>query len=178
MCHGSDLNIVREELERMSNQTRIETLRSLDFFSGVAEHDLQELVKLCHEVDFPARTIMFEEHQPAKDVYFIVRGEVSLAICDPTECRQFAVVAKGELLGWSPLLGRSRLSDTARTLTTVKAVVIDGGTLLDFCKTRPEFGFEFMRRVACVLGQRLTATRFQMLELCGVHFPKFSLESD
>ena len=37
---------------------------------------------------------------------------------------------------------------------------------------------DFMRRAAVVLGERLAATRVQLLELSGVHLPEFPLESD
>ena len=42
----------------------------------------------------------------------------------------------------------------------------------------PAFGFHFMHRVACTLADRLSGTRLQLLEMCGVHLPDVALESD
>jgi hypothetical protein len=35
-----------------------------------------------------------------------------------------------------------------------------------------------MHRVACTLAERLSGTRIQLLEMCGVHLPEFPIESD
>lgn len=156
----------------------IDLLRSINFFTGMNEGHLDALAKMCRVVDFPSRTIIFEEFDRAQDVYFIVEGSVSLAICDASSCRQITMVSKGELLGWSPLIGRSRLFDTARTETPLKTVVFHAEDLLKYCQQHTDFGFEFMRRAASVLGQRLSATRQQLLEMSGVHLPQIPLESD
>ena len=87
-------------------------------------------------------------------------------------------VGDGELVGWSPLVGRHRLSDTARTLTPVKALAIDGEQVIALCRDNPEFGFEFMHRVAMALAERLSATRLQLLDLSGFQLPDVQIESD
>jgi CRP-like cAMP-binding protein len=162
----------------MSAANKAEFLREIRFFDGVDETRRAQLGEMCREVNFPARTTIFEEFDRAKDVYFILEGRVSLAICDATGCRQISVVGKGDLLGWSPLIGRTRLFDTARTATPIKALSFDADELLEFCKRNTDFGFEFMRRAATVLGERLSATRRQLLEASGVHLPEFAVESD
>ena len=151
------------------------------FFSQMPEEQLTQLANLCREVEIPARTTIFEEYDRAKDVYIILSGEVSLVMCEPKDsCRQIAVVGEGDLVGWSPLVGRSRLTDTAVTLTPVKALVFDGKELLEFCAANPSCGFEFMRQAASALATRLSGTRLQLLQMCGNSFPLFdvSLESD
>jgi len=87
-------------------------------------------------------------------------------------------VSDGELVGWSPLVGRSRLSDTARTLTPIKAVAMDGEQILAPCAKDPRFGFEFMHRAAQTLASRLSATRIQLLKMGGEHLPQARIESD
>jgi CRP-like cAMP-binding protein len=162
----------------MADADTLELLSGHEFFLGLDERNLQALAKLCRLVEFPTQTKVFAEFERAKDVYFVVDGQISLAICDASGCRQITVVGKGDLLGWSPLIGRSRLFDTARTVTKVHALVFDGDELIAYCKANPDFGFEFMRRAAVVLGDRLSATRVQLLELSGVHLPEYPLESD
>jgi len=157
----------------------LEALRNSHFFSGCSDEHLKQLTEICRLVDFPARTTMFEEYEPARDVYVIVNGEISLAICEPEEsCKQIAVVQAGDLVGWSPLVGRTRLYDTARTQTPVQALAFDGDELMEFCAANPLFGFQFMHRVACTLAERLGGTRLQLLEMSGVHLPEFPMESD
>ena len=155
------------------------TLRSSKFFRGFTDEDLQGLAETCQLQDIPARSTVFQEFDRARKVYIILSGEVSLAICDAEEsCRQIAVVHAGELMGWSPLVGRARLYDSARSLTAVKALVFDGDALMKFCADNPGFGFRFMHRVACTLAERLSGTRLQLLEMSGVYLPDFPIESD
>jgi CRP/FNR family transcriptional regulator, cyclic AMP receptor protein len=157
----------------------VEALQSSAFFSGCADDHLKRLADICRLVEFPARSTVFEEYAPAREVYVILSGEISLAICEPADaCKQIAVVHAGDLLGWSPLVGRARLYDTARTLTPVTALAFDGDALMKFCAANPVFGFQFMHRVASTLAERLSGTRLQLLEMSGVHLPEFPMESD
>ena len=131
-------------------------LRGMEFFHGIADEYLERLAAISKVVEFPARQEIFREHEPAKDVYFIVSGRVSLIICEPpVGCRQLVEVDEGELIGWSPLVGRSRLSDTAWTLTPTKAVAVEGKRILELSAADPQFGFEFMKLRSTNLGLAL-----------------------
>jgi CRP-like cAMP-binding protein len=89
-------------------------------------------------------------------------------------------VGEGDLVGWSALLGRTRLSDTACTLSPVKAIVFDGQALSAFCAEHPATGYQFMRQATQALALRLSGTRLQLLEMCGSRLPLVGvrLESD
>lgn len=149
------------------------------FFEGIAEEHLAKLADLCQAVEFKERVRLFEQDASAKNVYIILDGQVSLVMCEPsTACRQIAEVGPGELIGWSPLVGRPRLFDTAFTLTEVKALRFDGAALMDYAAANPDFGFEFMKLTATTLAERLTATRLQLLQMCGMHFPTFEFQPE
>lgn len=150
----------------------IERLKKSRFFCDMKTEDLERLAEICREVELPQQTEIFEEYDLAKDVYVILSGEVALVICEPKDtCRQIAVVGEGDLVGWSALLGRTRLSDTASTISAVKALVFNGAELSKFCAENPSAGYEFMRKAASALALRLSGTRLQLLEMCGSHFP-------
>jgi CRP-like cAMP-binding protein len=151
----------------------------LELFRDIAEVHLQRLAENARLVEFPAQRDIFRENDVAKEVYLIVSGRVSLVICRPKiGCRQLMEVGEGELLGWSSLVGRHRLSDTAHTLTPTKTLAFDGQQVISMCKELPDFGFQLMHRVAQVLEHRLNATRLQLLEMCGVHLPDVQVETD
>ncbi len=163
----------------MSKVNIIDELHQSRFFSGFADQELQKLSELCEVQEFPMRSKIFEEYEKARKVYIILSGEISLAICEADEaCKQIAVVHSGDLMGWSPLVGRTRLYDTACTISPVRAIVFDGDALMKFCANNPAFGFQFMHRVACTLAERLSGTRLQLLEMSGIHLPEFPIESD
>lgn len=163
----------------MSMASMAEKLQKNKFFQGIAAGDLEKLTALASDAEFPALATIFEEYDPATHVYVIESGEILLAILGPDDAlRHIGVVHEGELLGWSPLVGRTRLYDTARTVTPVKAYAFDGKKLKEFCAANPSFGYEFMRRAACVLAERLAATRMQLLEFGGYRLPHVQPESD
>ena len=133
-----------------------DTLRGIEFFHDIDSQHLERVAAISKIVEFPAHFDIFREHDRADHVYFIVSGRVSLAVCAPrVGCRQLVEVGKGELIGWSPLVGRARLSDSARTLAVTKAIALDGNRILELCEKNPAFGFEFMRRAAQTLASRL-----------------------
>ena len=163
----------------MSDPSVFETLRDHKFFAGIGEEHLQRLAEIARPVKFPPSSIIFHEKDKAKDVFLIVSGQVSLISCDPdVGCRELMSVTDGELIGWSPLLGRLLLSDTARTTTATTALAVDGEEVLALCREDPQFGFEFMHRAAEVLAKRLNATRLQHLRMSGHQLPDVQIESD
>lgn len=163
----------------MSEQANLDLLRRNNFFQNVSDEHLAPLADIARVVEYPAKKTIFGEFDQANDVYVIVSGDVSVVVCEPkVGCRQLTTVHSGELLGWSPLLKRGRMSATAVTLTPTKAIVIDGENLIDLCKKDPALGCEFMTRTAQLLADRLFATRVQLLEFSGIHLPEVSLESD
>lgn len=165
----------------MTDNDLVAKLKKSHFFNNMKANDLEEVAKICREVEIPQLKVIFEEYDRAKEVYIILSGQVSLAICEPkVNCRQIAILSEGDLVGWSALLGRTRLSDTASTLTPVQALVFDGGELSKFCTEHPSFGVEFMRQAASAMALRLSGTRLQLLEMCGSRFPLsgLQLESD
>jgi CRP-like cAMP-binding protein len=157
----------------------LKLIRGLELFQDLADKQLEQVAAIAKKVQFPAQHNIFLEHEPAKDVFIIIEGDVSLVICTPrVGCRQLMVVHAGELIGWSPLVGRARLSDTARTLTPTTVIAMNGDKLLTLCAEDPRFGFEFMHRAAQTLASRLSATRLQLLNMCGIQLPEVQLESD
>jgi CRP-like cAMP-binding protein len=148
------------------------TLRELRFLSGVSEEHLEQLAKTARYVDFPEGKVIFREGEPASHIFLIVRGNVSLEIAAPgVGCRRILTVSTGELLGWSPVLGQSRLTATARALADTRAIELSGRQLLTLCEHNPRFGYEFMRRAALALAKRLNATRMQLLDVFGNQMP-------
>ena len=163
----------------MSTNETLELLRKSEVFGDLPEDQLKHLQEIAKEVELGAHEELFQEYEVAKDVFLITSGKVALVICvADIGCRQIMEVQAGDLIGWSPLLDRSRLTDTARTLTPVNALAFDAQELLKLCEDNPHFGYEFMRRTAKVLGERLNAVRRQLVEVHGTNLPEVILESD
>ena len=156
----------------MSQQELLSTLRDLRFLHDIAEEYLQQIVKVATLVEFPTGHVIFRDGEPTANIYLMVDGKVSLEVCAPGRgCQRILTVGTGELLGWSPLLEQTRSTATARAITPVRAVAINGGQVLSLCEHNPQLGFEFMRSTALALAQRLSATRMQLLDVYGEQIP-------
>jgi len=163
----------------MSDPTILEALRSVKFFHDMSHEKLERVSEISRLAEFPADSEMFHEYDTARDVYVIISGKVSLVIFTPKfGFRQLAELGPGELIGWSPLVGREHLFDTAHALEPTRALAIDGEKLLALCKEDATFGCEFMHRAAKVLAQRLSATHSQLRKITGYDLPSVPLESD
>ncbi len=157
----------------------LDVLRGISFLKGVADADLERLAGISTIRTYKAREVVFSENENAHEVFLVIRGGVSVAICaHGVGCRQITVVGEGELLGWSPLVHRRLLSATAYTMSPTEAVTFGAQALLQLCEERPQFGFQFMHRTAEVLAERLSSTRMEIFQRFGSHLPPITLESD
>ena len=163
----------------MSESVSLETLRGIPFLHDIPDGQLEKLAKIAEKKEFPAEAEIFREFDTASNAYLILSGRVSLVTCLPeVGCRELMQVGDGEFIGWSPLVDQQHLTDTAHTKTATTALMFDAEKLLALCREVPEFGFEFMHRVAMVLTQRLRATRLVLMKKIGHQFPGVQLESD
>ncbi|MEQ8789621.1 MAG: cyclic nucleotide-binding domain-containing protein [Pirellulaceae bacterium] len=150
----------------------LEVLRRLRVLEGLDDEHLTLLAAVAEEVSYPAGAVIFREGELARDIYLIVDGSVSLEVCGASVgCRRILTVTEGELLGWSPVLEQTRLSATARALEPTRAVRLSGKQVLTLCEHDARFGYEFMRRAALALANRLNATRLQLLNVYGHAMP-------
>ena len=156
----------------MSRNLLTQTLQEIHFLQDMAPDHLEQIANIAQIRDFDEYDVVFREGQPAKHMYLVMFGNVSLEICSPgAGCKQILTVGPGELLGWSSLLEQSCYTARARTPQGARLVEIDVAHLLELCGRDPKFGYELMRRTAVALAKRLSATRMQLLNVYGEHLP-------
>jgi CRP-like cAMP-binding protein len=152
----------------MDKQQLMNILREVSFLQDVDEEDLEKLTDITQFVSYDENEVVFRDGDPAENVYVVATGGVSLEICAPgLGCRRILTMGPGELVGWSAVLGQSRLTATARAMNLTCLVKIHAGLLHALCDHDPDFGYEIMRRTALALAKRLSATRMQLLDLYG-----------
>ncbi len=156
----------------MDKQELLEQLRGVSFLHGIDDDHLRKLAQVARMVELEEGKVIFREGEPASNIFLIVSGTVSLEICSPgVGCRRVLTAGPGELLGWSPVLEQVRLTSTARAITPVQLIEINGGQVIAMCEHDARFGYTFMRRSALALAKRLNATRLQLLDIFGQQMP-------
>lgn len=145
-----------------------EQLKKYGFFKPLTDERAAAIAALSSVRDLPADTEVLREGQQADNLYLVLEGRLSLAMYVPGRAAEKSIVStisRGELLGWSALLPGRMWQATARTLKPTRLLAIDGTKLRELCDRDHEIGYAVMKHVLTVVGQRLTESRLQLLDM-------------
>ena len=157
----------------MTTPSLLNQLRELRFLEGIGDEAVEQIAEIARMVEFAAGAMIFRQGEPAKKIYLVVHGTVSLEISAPgVGCRRLMTIERGELLAWSPLLGHTQLTATARALTPTEAVEMSASQVLAMCEQNARLGYELLRQVADAMASRLNATRLQLIDIYGSQMPE------
>jgi CRP/FNR family transcriptional regulator, cyclic AMP receptor protein len=150
----------------------LDILREVRFLEGLSEEELRQIASVARLQSFGSGTVIFREGITLSSVFLIIEGSVALEIQVPGQGnKRMQTIGAGELLGWSPLLGRQLTMGSVRALTPAKVVVLDASQIMAICVHDTRFGFMFMQRVAAALAARLSATRLHLLDIYRHELP-------
>jgi CRP-like cAMP-binding protein len=138
------------------------------FFTGMKEELLAELNDCTRLVGLQAGQYLGRTGQTADALYLIADGHVAIEIETPQHgLLSVQSLGAGDVVGWSWLTPPHRWRFHARALEPIRALEIDGQRLRKLCQENHELGYELLRRLIEVIGDRLAATRVQLLETMG-----------
>jgi CRP-like cAMP-binding protein len=140
------------------------------FFTDLEPRFLQVVAGCVANRRFPAGAFLCREGEPANQFYLIRHGKVALQIHVPDRGPlTIETIEAGEVCGWSWLFPPYRWHFDVQALALTRALVFDGQCLRAKCEADHDLGYALMQRFAQVMGQRLQATRQQLLDLYSVH---------
>jgi CRP-like cAMP-binding protein len=133
---------------------------TVPFLRDLGGRHAEDLAGLARLEERPAGTVIFRQHQDWPHIYFVLAGEVGLELAvSGQEIVDIHRVGPGELLGWSPVLGRRAMTATARAVTPVRLAVLDADQVVQLCERDPQLGTAFHRQLAVVVATRLRDAR-------------------
>jgi CRP-like cAMP-binding protein len=147
----------------------VETLRKLDFFSGLSEDELGQIAHICEERTCQANALWFEEGEQAEYLYVLLSGKVSiqfqfqLMLQPPYRETAVTTVRPGEPFGWSSLVAPGQYTASARCLEASTAFRIKGSDLKALAEENYRLGYKVMKKIAIVAGSRLRETRQKLI---------------
>ena len=147
----------------------IDTLLSTHpFFDGMRPEWLELIAGCGRNVVYRPDTLIASEGQPCNEFLAVRRGQVAIELYAPGAgaCR-IQTLGEGAVIGWSWIFPPYVWMFDLRAIETTHAVLFDTSCLRVKCEESPEMGYEFMRRFAGVMSERLIATRLQLLDLYG-----------
>ncbi len=140
-----------------------QALAGCEFFEGLADNDLEQIIPLCWPREFQAGQYVFEQGNVGEHLYVIVEGQVVLERAVDLGVRKGTVTIealdKGRVLGsWSTLLGqRHLLMSSARCQQPTRLLVMRGADLNNLMLGNKEFGFNIMEKFCFLLKDRIQA---------------------
>ena len=171
---GLPLDSVAEDLQpfcqgmHMPNESHKEILASHPFTSGLEPKQLDLLLSCSRDRIYGTGGFLCREGEPADSFFLIWEGRASLeAHVVRHGGLRIETVHPGEVLGWSWMVPPRRWRLDARAIEPVRVVVIDAPALRKICEQDHELGFQVLKRLAQVVGHRLTRTRNRLIDLHG-----------
>ncbi|MFJ8827740.1 Crp/Fnr family transcriptional regulator [Streptomyces sp. NPDC102467] len=126
----------------------------------------ERLMRIAHEVNFPAGTRLFEEGGHADRFWIVRTGAVTLDMHVPG--RRAPVIESlsfGELIGWSWIFRPYVWHLGAEAMSPVRAWEFDAVAVRAMCDCDPAFGQAIAQWVGQVLAHRLRSARTRLLDL-------------
>jgi CRP-like cAMP-binding protein len=139
------------------------------FFKDLDKKYITLVTGCASNVRFDGGKFIFREGEEAHQFYLIRQGKVAIEIFAPDRGHiVIETLDEGNILGWSWLIPPYQWHFDARALEATRAIALDGKCLRKKCEEDHDFGYEFLKRFAHIMEQRLAASRIQLLDLYDV----------
>lgn len=134
------------------------------FLKDMALNHLKFMAECASELHFNAGEYILNEGEAAGHLYLIHQGKVALGTILPNQgFTTIETLGDGEALGWSWLIPPYHWHFTALAIVPTRIIALTGHPLREKCETDHDFGYELIKRLALILGQRLRMTRQQLV---------------
>jgi CRP-like cAMP-binding protein len=144
----------------------VDSIPRLFLFHDLSPHHLEILSPLFTPCEFSADSILFEQGDPAENLFALVTGEVVVNF-KPDDGPNIIVarVRPGSIVGWSAALGSRRYTSSAICTTYTQLLRVRGDDIRRLCLQHPDTGTIILDRLATVIAERLHSTHDLVLSL-------------
>ncbi len=146
-------------------------------FRDISALNLEKILLITEEVTFVPGTRIFREGENADSLYVIQEGILDLNF-------QFKIggveseltidsKGKGDSVGWSAVVSPHRYTLTGVCRKSIKALSMNGDSLLNICRDDRDFGFLLMRNIAGIVGTRMKQLQTMFIQEVqrGINMP-------
>lgn len=99
-------------------------------------------------LEFGAGRFIFHEGDLGTEMFIIHEGQVEILQESPAGPRQIAVLERGDFFGEMSILEELPRNASARAVTAVNIIMIDGATFDSMLRAHPEIGIRIMRKLS------------------------------
>jgi CRP/FNR family transcriptional regulator, cyclic AMP receptor protein len=138
------------------------------FFAGLGPEFGSAISGCARNLRFAAGEYLFREDEPANEFYLVRHGTVALELHAAGQpVIVIATLRAGDVLDGSWLVPPYRWAFDGRAAELVRALGVNARCLRDKCEADHDLGYELMKRFVGAMGERLRATRLQVLDVYG-----------
>ena len=142
----------------------IRELRSINFFEDYNDNHLKVISKISSVKEFKVKEILFEQYDQVSDLHILVEGSLSLGISLAKEKRiHLSSVQPGQMFSWSAVFEPHISTAWVMATGPAKVIAIDSKKLQMEFKKDCEFGFITISKIAKTISNRLSDTRFHLM---------------
>jgi len=142
-------------------------LKEAELFKGLNAKQLQLFGRHFREEIFKSGEVIFSQGMPARNLYVLLEGEVTLGVKakDGFDITAYSIVKKGEVFGLSSLVKPYKSNVSATCNKETRTLSIDGKIIRKLLKENSNVGMEIMEKVAEMYFNRLNSSRAMITNL-------------
>ena len=125
-----------------------------ELFRGMSKDFIKEVMSTSIKESHDKGSLIFREGERAGHLYILLEGQINIRIGDGWQMVS-TVYHKGEVFGWSGIVGRQVYTATAECKEPTKLLKISVEKLQRILEKDQANGFVFYKRLAGILGDRL-----------------------
>jgi len=142
----------------------IDDFKKIRFSEGYTDKQLESIVIMSSIREFKVKDILFEQYDELSEVYILLEGSLSLGISLAREKRiHLGTIEEGQLFSWSAVFPPYISTAWVMALVPAKVIAINAKKLNIEIEKDCDFGFKSMSKIAQTISQRLSDTRFQLM---------------
>lgn len=128
-------------------------------FRDISALNLEKILLIAEETTFAPGTRLFREGEKADVLYVIIEGILDLTfefkIGEVGTELTLDSKGKGDSVGWSALVPPHRYTLAGVCRKSMKALSMNGDSLLNLCRDDKNFGFLLMRNISGIVATRM-----------------------
>ncbi|HOO99164.1 MAG TPA: Crp/Fnr family transcriptional regulator [Bacteroidales bacterium] len=142
----------------------VDDLKKIRFFDDYTDQQLEIFTAISCIKEIAVKEVLFEQYDKLSEVAVLLEGTLSLGISLAKEKRiHLGTIEEGQFFSWSALFTPFIATAWVMAVTPAKLLAIDAVKLREEIDKDCSFGFRTMSKIAVTLSQRLSDTRFQLM---------------
>jgi len=137
-------------------------IQESELFKGLSPEIINEIAENMIEEFYGKGSFIFKDTYLAEHFYILEQGKIRLSVGQKGRMTHL-ISNPGETFGWSSLVGREIYTASAECLDPSKVIKIEKGNLNRVFEKDPASGMLFFKRLAGIIGERLTSSYSALL---------------